>query len=132
MRAARPLRAMTADEEQALQRATKATSERVDVVRRARALHAVSAGNSYTQAAQVAGYRSGDSVSQLVERFNQRGLAAVHIACGRGRKASYILAQRGASSRNCSAYPTARRTPPPHGHSRRWSGRCAEPTCRTQ
>src|SRR5258706_8864120 len=80
MRAAHPLRAVTADEEQALQRTAKATSERVDVVNRARALLAVQAGQSYTQAAQAAGYKSGDSVSQLVERFNQQGLAALHIA----------------------------------------------------
>ena len=50
----------------------KATSERVDVVKRAKAILAVHTGKPYTQAAQAAGYKSGDSVSQLVERFNQR------------------------------------------------------------
>ncbi len=60
----------------------------------ARALLAVQAGQSYTQAAQAAGSKSGDSVSQVVERFNQQGLAALHIAGGRGRKAAYTLAQR--------------------------------------
>jgi transposase len=94
MRAAHPLRAMTPDEEQALARSAKATSERVDVVKRARALLAVRAGQSYTQAAREAGYRSGDSVSQLVERFNQQGLAALHVADGRGRKEFYTPAQR--------------------------------------
>ncbi len=38
MRAAHPLRAMTQEEEQALERTVKASSERVDVVKRARAL----------------------------------------------------------------------------------------------
>src|SRR5215472_11399615 len=94
MRAAHPLRAMTADEERALARAAKASSERVDVVKRARALLAVCAGQAYTQAAREAGYKSGDSVSQLVERFNQQGRAALQIACGRGRKVQYTLAQR--------------------------------------
>ena len=94
MRRVHPLRAIAPEEEQALQRTAKASSERVDVVQRARALLAVRAGSSYTQAAREAGYRSGDSVSQLVERFNQQGLAALHIAGGRGRKASYTLAQR--------------------------------------
>jgi transposase len=94
MRAIHPLRAMTADEEQALQHAAKATSERVDVVKRAQALLAVRAGQTYTQAAREAGYQSGDSVSQLVERFNQQGLAALPIAGGRGRNAHYTLAQR--------------------------------------
>ena len=94
MRAAHPLRALSAEEEGALARAANASSERVDVVKRARALLAVRAGQSYTQAAREAGYKSGDSISQLVERFNGQGLAALHIAGGRGRKAQYTTAQR--------------------------------------
>jgi len=94
MKAVHPLRAMTAEEERVLERIAKASSERIDVVKRARALLAVRAGHSYTQAAHEAGYQSGDSVSQLVERFNEQGLAAVHIAGGRGRKAQYTAAQR--------------------------------------
>ena len=72
----------------------KATSERVDVVKRAQAILAVGAGKPYTQAAEEAGYKSGDSVSHLVERFNQQGLAALLIASGRGRKASYTPEDR--------------------------------------
>jgi len=94
MRRVHSLRAMTPAEEQALTRTAKASSERADVVKRARALLAVQAGGSYTQAAHEAGYKSGDSVSQLVERFNQQGLAARHIAGGRGRKVQYSAAQR--------------------------------------
>jgi transposase len=94
MRRGHPLRAMTPEEAQALQRAANATSERVDVVKRARALLAVRAGQSYTQAAREAGYKSGDSVSQLAQRFNQQGLAALHIAGGRGRRVPYMPAQR--------------------------------------
>jgi len=85
---------MTAEEERMLERTAKASSERVDVVQRARALLAVKAGQTYTRAAQEAGYKSGDSVSLLVERFNQQGLAALHIGSGRGRKAQYTAAQR--------------------------------------
>ena len=33
-------------------------------------------------------------MNQLVERFNQQGLASLHIAAGRGRKAQYTAAQR--------------------------------------
>ncbi len=94
MRAIYPLRAMTPGEEQAVQHTAKATSERIDVVKRAQALLAVRAGQIYTQAAREAGYKSGDSVSQLVERFNQQGLAALHIAGGRGRKVQYTATQR--------------------------------------
>jgi transposase len=94
MRATHPLRALTPTEAQALQRIAKATSERADVIKRAQALLAVNAGQGYTQAAKATGYQSGDSVSQLVERFNQHGLAALSIAAGRGRKVTYTPLQR--------------------------------------
>ena len=94
MRQKEPLRALSQQEERELQRIVKATSERVDVVKRARALLAVKAGKAYTQAAREAGLKSGDSVSQLVARFNERGLPALQIAAGRGRKASYTPQQR--------------------------------------
>lgn len=69
MRPIHPLRALTGEEERILQRTAKATSERVDMVKRAKALLAVKAGQGYTAAAQEASYKSGDSVSQLAERF---------------------------------------------------------------
>jgi hypothetical protein len=86
MRTVHPLRTLSQEEAQALQRIVKATSERVDVVKRAKAIQAVQTGKPYTEAAQEAGYQSGDSISQLVERFNQRGLAALLIAPGRGHQ----------------------------------------------
>ncbi len=89
-----PLRALTLREEQELQRVAKATSERLDVVKRARALLSVRAGQSFTDAAKQAEYKSGDSISQLVQRFNQQGLAALLIAPGRGHKVTYTHAQR--------------------------------------
>jgi transposase len=88
------LRAFTPSEEQELHRIAKATSERLDVVKRARALLSVQAGQPFTDAARETGYKSGDSISQLVERFNQRGLAALLIAPGRGRKPVYTDDQR--------------------------------------
>ena len=94
MRAVHLLRPVTQEEEQTLQRIVKASSERVDVVKRAKAIVAVRSGKPYTQAAQEAGYKSGDSVSQLVDRFNQRGLSALLIAPGRGRKETYTPLER--------------------------------------
>ena len=94
MRAMHPLRTLTQEEEQALQRIVRATSERIDVVKRARAILVVQTGKPYTQAAQQTGYKSGDSISQLVERFNQWGLAALLIAPGRGRKETYTPLER--------------------------------------
>src|ERR1700693_4326235 len=89
-----PLRELTQQEERALQKLAKSTSERIDVVKRANALLSVRAGNSYTEAAKVAGYKSNDTISQLVRRFNQRGLLALAIAAGRGRKPTYTSSQQ--------------------------------------
>jgi len=55
MRVARPLRTLMQEEEQALQRIVKASSERVDVVKRAKAILAVRGGKPYSVAAQEAG-----------------------------------------------------------------------------
>jgi hypothetical protein len=89
-----PLRPLTKQEHQEMQRITRATSERVDVVRRARALLAVAEPQTWTQAARAAGFKRRASVGQLVERFNQRGLAALLIAPGRGRKRTYGSPER--------------------------------------
>ena len=84
-----PLRPLTAEERAALQRVAKASSERVDRVRRAVALLRVAQGGSFRQAAQEAGFRSGTAIAGLVGRFNRHGLAALTIAGGRGRRATY-------------------------------------------
>ena len=89
-----PLRELTQQEERVLQKLAKSTSERVDVVKRANALLSVRAGTSYTKAAIVAGYTSNDTVSRLVSRFNQRGLLALSVAAGRGRKPTYTSTQQ--------------------------------------
>ena len=72
----------------------KASSERVDVVRRAKVLLAVAAGQSWTEAAHHVGLKSGDGVGKLVARFNERGLAALTIAAGQGRKPTYTSQDR--------------------------------------
>jgi transposase len=89
-----PLRAVTAEERAALERLSKASSARVDRVRRATALLAVADGQSFAAAARQAGVRSGPGVAGVVRRFNQRGLGAVAIAPGRGRPATYGTAER--------------------------------------
>ncbi len=89
-----PLRALSEQETRELKRLVKASSERLDVVRRAKALLAVAAGKSLTQAAHEADLKSGDGVGKLVVRFNEHGLAALAIAVGRGRKETYTSEQR--------------------------------------
>jgi transposase len=84
-----PLRELAETEVAALRRIVQASSERVDRVRRARALLTVAAGASCAAAAQDAGLRSRTTVANLVARFNRQGLAALSIASGRGRKSTY-------------------------------------------
>jgi len=83
------LRALREAEEQVLGRIAQAHHERVDRVERAVALLAVARGQTYTQAAQQAGWRSHVGIAKLVRRFNRRGLAALDIAAGRGRRPTY-------------------------------------------
>jgi transposase len=82
------MRPLLPSEHQELQRIMQATSERMDTVRRAIALLAVAAGKSRTAAGQEAQV-SRQAVTQMVKRFNQRGLAALSIAPGPGRKPTY-------------------------------------------
>src|SRR5258707_7251054 len=89
-----PLRRLTRAERAALQRIAKSTSERVDVVRRASALLAVARTGVFIHAAHEAGLHSGTTVADLVARFNRRGLAALRIATGRGRRATYLASER--------------------------------------
>jgi transposase len=90
-----PLRALTASERAALGQTAKASSERLDRVRRATALLAVAEGASFAQAARQAGFRSASAVAGLAGRFNRHGLGALAIAAGRGRKPTYDAAARG-------------------------------------
>lgn len=89
-----PLRGLSEQEERELKRLAKATSERLDVVRRAQALVAVANGKRLTEAAHEAGLKSGDGVGKLVKRFNAHGLAALSLAAGAGRKPTYTSEQR--------------------------------------
>jgi transposase len=84
-----PLRELTAEEHEELERLSRASSESAARVARAKALLAVSQGHSYTGAAQASGRRSGDAVSHLVERFNQEGLVALTPRHGGGAKTQY-------------------------------------------
>ena len=80
-----PLRPLTIAEQATLTRIVKASSERADRMRRARALLAVAQGASFSQAARTAGFYDDRGVAKLVARFQQRGLAALDIAGGLSR-----------------------------------------------
>ncbi len=89
-----PLRALTPEEQASLRVIVRASSERVGHVRQANALLAVAQGKSFREAAREAGLKSGTTVAGLVGRFNRRGLAALVIAPGRGRKPTYDATAR--------------------------------------
>jgi transposase len=89
-----PLRELTEAEREHLGAVVRAHSERADVRQRAVALLAVAQGQPYQAAARRAGYAGGEAVSRLVQRVNTRGLAALEIARGRGRKPTYSAADR--------------------------------------
>lgn len=83
-----PLRQLTPHEREELSQKVASSEERVDVVKKAKALLAVADGYTFTAAGTQAGM-SHTGVSQLIERFNTRGLGALSIAPGRGRKPTY-------------------------------------------
>lgn len=89
-----PLRQLTQEERQAVERLAHSGSERADRVLRAKELLAVTEGCTYREAAHQAGCRSRDSVSHLIVRFNREGVAALDRRTGGGRKPSYDAVAR--------------------------------------
>jgi len=81
-----PLHPLSGQEEREWRRREKASSERVEAVRRAGVILAVAQKQTFSQTTTAAEFAQAHSVSQLVERFKQQGLAALLIASGRGRK----------------------------------------------
>jgi len=89
-----PLRVLTTDERQWLQRIACATRAPATHVARAKQLLAVAAGHSYTEAAQRSGRRSGDAVAHLVARCNREGAQAIEPRAGGGPKPKYGIRER--------------------------------------
>ncbi len=89
-----PLRPVTAEERRFLERLSRSPSQPAAQVARAKALLMIADGHSYTAAAQAAGYRVGDTVAQLVSRFNAEGLNALDPRHAGGTSASYGVAER--------------------------------------
>lgn len=89
-----PLRPLTEKERNILEQIARASSEPASHVARAKALLAVADGKTYGAAAQAAGRRSNDAVSQLVSRFNQEGLGAIEPRHGGGPQPIYGTAEQ--------------------------------------
>lgn len=84
-----PLRPLTQQERQALQKIVRSGSERADVVTRSRQVLAVALGSTYHDAAVGAGRRSAEAVAKLVARFNGDGLSALEPHGRGGPKPKY-------------------------------------------
>jgi transposase len=89
-----PLRTLTDEERNWLERISRSQSEPAIHVARAQQLLHVADGGSYTAAAHLSGRKSGDAVSNLVKRFNQEGLNAIQPRHGGGPLVKYGLAER--------------------------------------
>jgi transposase len=92
---AQPLRPLTEPERVALQRVSRAPSETMNRHQRAVALLAVADGMSLIGAARAAGWKVHDTVTRLIRRFNERGLAALDDGARSGHPRSYSPAERG-------------------------------------
>ena len=101
-----PLRPLTEDECQKLQRLARSGSEPAEPVARAKAL----------LAARSVGRKSSDAVSQLVARFNREGLSALVRRLGQGAKPKYTGEDR------ARIVAEVRRQPEPaHDGTGKWS-----------
>lgn len=89
-----PLRLLTSEEWAQLVAVARAGSERADRVARAKVLLAVAEGARFSEAARIAGRKSGRGVAKLVARFNREGLAALDGRHGGGPPVQYGPAER--------------------------------------
>jgi transposase len=89
-----PLRTLTEEERYWLERISRSHSEPAGHVARAKEILAVADGYRYMKAAQMAGRKSGDAVSQLVERFNRAGIASIQPQHGGGPPIKYSAVER--------------------------------------
>jgi transposase len=88
-----PLRGLAEEERSQLERISRSAVDTADRVAKAKALLAVSRGARFTEAAGVAGRRSGDAVAHLVSRFNREGMAALDRRHGGGQPKRYSQAE---------------------------------------
>ena len=89
-----PLRTLTEEEKTWLERIGRSQSEPAVHVIRAKEILAVAEGHNYTEAARLAGIKSGDTVSKLVERFNREGIGAIQPQHGGGPQIKYSAVER--------------------------------------
>jgi transposase len=89
-----PLRSLTDEERDILEQISRSYSEPASHVARSKIILAVAEGKTYAEAAQAAGRKSRQPVSELVSRFNQEGIAAIEPRHGGGPAPTYGTAER--------------------------------------
>jgi transposase len=89
-----PLRTLSEEERDWLERISRSQAEPASHVARAKQILAVADGSNYSEAAQKSGRKSGDAVSHLVKRFNQEGLNAIMPRHGGGPVIKYGVEER--------------------------------------
>ena len=99
------LRTLTDHERKVLEQLSRSDREPAGQVAHAKGLLAVTAGQTYTEAAVVAGRKTGDSVAHWVSAFNRQGLAALARQHGGGPACKYGPAE-------CERILTEVRRPP--------------------
>lgn len=89
-----PLRELTNEEQDVLKQISRSHSEPASHVARSKIILAVADGKTYAKAAQIAGRKSRQAVSELVSRFNQDGIAAIEPRHGGGYAPIYRASER--------------------------------------
>ena len=100
------LRALSDDERKVLEQISRSDCEPAGQVAHAKGLLAVAAGKTYTEAAVMAGRKTGDTVGRWVSAFNRDGLAALARKHGGGAVRLYGPAERERILREARRQPT--------------------------
>ena len=88
-----PLRPLSVEERDQLEHLSRSLTMPVDHVIHAKEVLAVADGHSFTDAARLAGRKSGDAVAHLIARFNAQGLPALETRHGGDPPIRYTLAE---------------------------------------
>lgn len=84
-----PLRPLSVEERDQLEHLSRSLTQPADQVIHAKEVLAVADGHSFTDAAKLAGRKSGDAVAHLIARFNAQGLPALETRHGGGPPIRY-------------------------------------------
>lgn len=88
-----PLRLLSAEEREQLERFSRSLTMPADQVIHAKEVLAVADGSTFTDAARLAGRKSGDAVAHLIARFNTEGLPALETRHGGGPPVRYTAVE---------------------------------------